>query len=539
MAMVKAETVSGFSGLPALRQIGLMVGLAASVALGVAVALWSQTPSYSLLYGNLAPRDAAAVTDALQKANIPFKIDETSGALMVASTQLQKARLQLAADGLPKGASNSFEMLGESQGFGTSQFIEAARYQHALEGELARTISNLRNVESARVHLALPKRTVFVRKQEEPSASVVLSLYSGRSLDEGQVASIVHLVASSVPHLNPNQVTVVDQRGNLLTTRDSASEVGMTSTQFAYNRKVEDSYTRRIEDLLSPLVGAGRIRAQVAAELDFTRIEKTQESYNPDLPALRSEQVSEDQMSSNVSGMGIPGTLSNQPPAAATTTPPGAAAPTAESNGNSSRRSTRNYELDKTISHTRLATGNVRRLSVAVVLDDKQTVSDTGEVQRAPWTEEEIAKFTTLVKEAVGFNALRGDSVHLINAAFQPVPDAEPLPEPPIWEQPWIWDVLKQGLGAVAVLLLIFGVLKPTLRSLTEKGAAMPALAAAGGGEGGIDDDQLTLGAPRQGSLPSPHKLQYDQQIATAKGMIQQDPKRVAQVVKNWVNQDG
>jgi flagellar M-ring protein FliF len=537
--MVKAQTVSGFSGLPALRQIGLMVGLAASVALGVAVALWSQTPSYSLLYGNLAPRDAAAVTDALQKSNIPFKIDEASGALMVASTQLQKARLQLAADGLPKGASNSFEMLGESQGFGTSQFIEAARYQHALEGELARTISNLRNVESARVHLALPKRTVFVRKQEEPSASVVLGLYAGRSLDEGQVASIVHLVASSVPHLNPNQVTVVDQRGNLLTTRDSASEVGMTSTQFAYNRKVEDSYTKRIEDLLSPLVGAGRIRAQVAAELDFTRVEKTQESYNPDLPALRSEQTSEDQMSSNISGIGIPGTLSNQPPAAATTTPPGTTAPTGESSGNSSRRSTRNYELDKTISHTRLATGNVRRLSVAVVLDDKQTVSEAGEVQRTPWSEEEITKFTTLVKEAVGFNALRGDSVHLINAAFQPVPEAEPLPDQPIWEQPWIWDVLKQGLGAIAVLLLIFGVLKPTLRSLTEKGAAMPALAAAGGGEGGVGEDQLTLGAARQGSLPAPQRLQYDQQIATAKGMIQQDPKRVAQVVKNWVNQDG
>lgn len=539
MAMVKAQTVSGFSGLPALRQIGLMVGLAASVALGVAVALWSQTPSYSLLYGNLAPRDAAAITEALQKANIPFKIDETSGALMVASTELQKARLQLAADGLPKGASNSFEMLGEDQGFGTSQFIEAARYQHALEGELARTISNLRNVESARVHLALPKRTVFVRKQEEPSASVVLNLYAGRSLDEGQVASIVHLVASSVPHLNPNQVTVVDQRGNLLTTRDSASEVGMTSTQFAYNRKVEDSYIKRIEDLLSPLVGAGKVRAQVAAELDFTRIEKTQESYNPDLPALRSEQVSEEQMSSNVSGVGIPGTLSNQPPAAATTTPPGAAAPAGESSGNSSKRSTRNYELDKTISHTRLATGTVRRLSVAVVLDDKQTVGDTGEITRTPWTEEEIAKFTTLIKEAVGFNALRGDSVHLINATFQPTPEIEPLPEPPVWEQPWIRDALKQGLGAIAVLLLIFGVLKPTLRSLTEKGAAMPALAAAGAGEAAIDDDQVTLGGARQGSLPSPHKLQYEQQIATAKGMIQQDPKRVAQVVKNWVNQDG
>ncbi len=215
--MAMAQTAQGFGGLPALRQIGLMVGLAGSVALGVAVALWSQTPTYSLLYGNLSQRDAAEVTDALQKSNIPFKIDETSGALMVASAQLQNARMKLASDGLPKGTSNGFEMLGEDQGFGTSQFVEAARYQHALEGELAQTISSLRNVEGARVHLALPKRSVFLRQQESPTASVVLNLYSGRNLDDGQVASIVHLVASSVPHLSPDQVTVVDQQGNLLT----------------------------------------------------------------------------------------------------------------------------------------------------------------------------------------------------------------------------------------------------------------------------------------------------------------------------------
>lgn len=547
-----AQTAQGFGGMPALRQIGLMIGLAASVALGVAVALWSQTPTYSLLYGNLSQRDAAEVTDALQKSNIPFKIDETSGALMVASTQLQNARMKLAADGLPKGTSNGFEMLDGDQGFGTSQFVEAARYQHALEGELAQTISSLRNVESARVHLALPKRSVFLRQQEEPTASVVLNLYSGRTLDDGQVASIVHLVASSVPHLSPNQVTVVDQAGNLLTSRDSASEAGMSSTQFAYNRKVEDSYVKRVEDLLAPLVGGGKVRAQVAAELDFTVTEKTQEVFNPDLPALRSEQTSEEQMSSNMSGMGVPGTLSNVPPAAGTTTPPappaagaaaagigggtGAVAASGESSGNSSKRSTRNFELDKTISHTRLASGEIRRLSVAVVLDDKQTTNDQGEVTRSPWKPEDIAKFTTLVKEAIGFNAQRGDSVQVINAAFQPTPVEEPLPEPAIWEQPWLWDVLKQVAGAIAVLLLIFGVLKPTLRNLTEKGAAAPMMAGPGG-DGSLGEDQVSIGARPQGSLPGPQ--QYEQQITTAKGMIQQDPKRVAQVVKTWVNEDG
>lgn len=554
--MAIAQTAQGFGGMPAVRQIGLMIGLAASVALGVAVALWSQTPTYSLLYGNLSQRDAAQVTDALQKSNIPFKIDETSGALLVASTQLQNARMKLAADGLPKGTSNGFEMLDGDQGFGTSQFVEAARYQHALEGELAQTISSLRNVESARVHLALPKRSVFLRQQEEPTASVVLNLYSGRTLDDGQVASIVHLVASSVPHLSPNQVTVVDQAGNLLTARDSASEAGMSSTQFAYNRKVEDSYVKRVEDLLAPLVGGGKVRAQVAAELDFTVTEKTQEVFNPDLPALRSEQTSEEQMSSSMSGMGVPGTLSNVPPAAGTTAPPatvpatnapatnaagGAAASTTtasagESSGNSSKRSTRNFELDKTISHTRLASGEIRRLSVAVVLDDQQTTNDKGEVTRSAWKPEDIAKFTTLVKEAIGFNAQRGDSVQVINAAFQPTPVEEPLPEPPIWKQPWLWDVLKQVAGAIAVLLLIFGVLKPTLRNLTEKGAA--SMLTGPGGDGSPGEAQASIGGPLpQGSLPGPQ--QYEQQITTAKGMIQQDPKRVAQVVKTWVNEDG
>ena len=540
MALVSTQTAQGFGGLPAVRQIGLMIGLAASVALGVAVALWSQTPTYSLLYGNLSQRDAASVTEALQKSAIPFKIDETTGAVMVASTQLQNARLKLAADGLPKGGSSGFEMLGEDQGFGTSQFVEAARYQHALEGELAQTISGIRNVESARVHLAIPKRSVFLRKQEEPTASIVVNLYGGRSLDEGQVSSIVHLVSSSVPHLNSSQVTVVDQQGNLLTTGGAASEVGMTSTQFAYTRKVESSYVKRVENMLSPLIGTGKVRAQVAAELDFTRTEKTLESFNPDLPALRSEQTSEDQSSSNASGVGIPGTLSNQPPAGGTTNAAGTPGASTDSSGNSSKRSTRNYELDKTISHTRLATGEIRRLSVAVVLDDKQTLDDKGVATRTPWAPEDIAKFTTLVKESVGFNAQRGDSVQVINAAFQPIPEVEPLPEQPIWEKPWVWDVAKQAAGAIGVLILIFGVLKPTLRSLTEKGVAHAgALAAAGGGEAGMGEDQLTLGAPRaQAGLPAPQQ-QYEHQIAAAKGMIQQDPKRVAQVVKNWVNEDG
>jgi len=549
MALVKQETITGFSGLPALRQIGLMVGLAASVALGVAVVLWSQSPNYSLLYGNLSDKDAGEVMDALQKASIPYELDRATGAVMVPGSEVHRARLQLASDGLPKGTGNGFELLDQDQGFGTSQFVENARYQRALEGEIGRTIATLRNVKSARVHLALPKRSVFIRKQEQPSASVTVDIYGGRILEQEQVASIVHLVASSVPHLMPEHVTVVDQTGQLMTRGGNSRQIGMTSDQFGYNRQLEKTYVKRIEDLLSPLTGRSGVRAQVAAELDFTVTEKTQESFNPDLPALRSEQTSEDANSSGLAAVGVPGTLSNQPPGGAVAAPVPPEAQQGQPGGagqakNTSRRTVRNYELDKTISHTRLATGTVRRLSIAVILDNKQGASTSGKKGtpvREPWSEQELEKFTTLVKEAVGFNAQRGDSVQVINAAFQPPPKLEPVPEPPLWEQPWLWTALKQVIGGIGVLLLIFGVIKPVMRGLAEKGvelsAAAPQLAMAGGN---IADDQVTLSnSEGQASLPAPGQQAYDNQVAAAKGLAQNDPKRVAQVMKNWVNDDG
>ncbi|VAW73720.1 Flagellar M-ring protein FliF, partial [hydrothermal vent metagenome] len=247
MAMVKAETVQGFQGLPALRQIGLMIGLAASVAIGVAVVLWSQQPNYTLLYANLSSKDAGQVIDALQSSGIQFKVDEATGAVMVEASKLQSARMELAQDGLPEGNAMGFEMLQKNQGFGTSQFIETARFQRALEAELGRTISELRNVKTARVHLALPKRSVFLRDRSEPTASVMADLYSGRSLGEEQIAAIVHLVSSSVPHLKPENVTVVNQHGDLLSSGGRDAGMGQTSTQFSYNRKLEKTYVDRIQ----------------------------------------------------------------------------------------------------------------------------------------------------------------------------------------------------------------------------------------------------------------------------------------------------
>ncbi|VAW83531.1 Flagellar M-ring protein FliF [hydrothermal vent metagenome] len=547
MAMVKQETVQGFQGLPALRQIGLMIGLAASVALGVAVVLWSQEPNYTVLYAGLGNKDAGQVVDALKKTGIAFEIDQQSGAVMVASNRVRDARMELAKEGLPEGGSMGFEMLQKDQGFGTSQFIETARYQHALEGELSRTISTLRNVESARVHLAIPKRSVFLRDRASPTASVMVNLYSGRRLNEEQVSAIVHLVSSSVPNLETAKVTIVDQRGNLLSNGSGSSGMAASSSQFSYNRKLEMTYTDRIRKLLEPIVGPGRIRATVNADLDFTVTERTQENYNPDLPALRSEQVSEETSNEKSEGAsGIPGALSNQPAGQPSLVDPSTSTGDTETtsmSGNKSTRSVRNYELDKTISHTKLASGNIRRLSVAVVIDNKQELDENEELVSKPWSADELERFTTLIKESVGFNARRGDTVNVINASFVVPPEPEPVPELSLMEQPWIWDVAKQAVGALGLLIVVFGILKPVMRSLAEKGEQsaqqQAALAAAGGGEvnaGGQDQLSLSGGTPQ---LAGPQANSYENTLETAKTVVNDDPKRVAQVVKNWVGEDG
>lgn len=539
MALIEPQAAQGFSSLPALRQLGLMIGLAASVAIGVAVVLWSQTPNFSLLYGNLDGTDSSQVLDELQKSDIPYKVDEGTGAIMVPAGAVHKARLKLAAQGLPKGNGIGFELLQKEQELGTSQFLEHARYQHAIEVELARSITTMKDVEAARVHLAIPKRTAFLRQQERPSASVLLNLYAGRALTEDQVASIVHLVASSIPSLGPGQVTVVDQAGTLLTKGMEDKQMALSSNQFSYTRKLEESYKKRVEDLLTPIVGPGRVRAQVVADIDFTVTEKTHESYNPDLPALRSEQVSEDSSSNGSNGAGgIPGALSNQPPAGGTLGAAEAAGQAAGAAGSSSKRSVRNYELDRTISHTRSPSSTVRKLSVAVLVDDLQSVNEDGEVERTPLSPEQLDRLTNLVKEAVGFDARRGDTIKMNNVSFYVPAAPEPLPEVALYEQPWVMDMAKQGLGAVVVLILIFGVLKPVLRSLAEKGASLPAQQLmVVGAEGG---QHALAGGQHGGHLPAPGgPMSVEEQLTAAKAMAAQDPGRVAQVVKGWVASDG
>lgn len=555
----------GFSRLNAVRQIGLMVGLAASVAIGVAIVLWSQSPSYSLLYGGLNDKDRAAVIGALDQAGIGYRLDQRSGAVMVPADKVYDARIKLATAGLPKGSEDGFDLLEKNQGFGTSQFIEQARYNRMIEEELARSVTSLDSVSAARVHVARPKESVFVRPNDQPTASVLVDLYPGRTLNDAQVAGVVHLVAASVPGLQPDHVTVVDQRGRLLTGRDRGAGFGLTDAQFKLSRRLEDVYQQRIINILTPIVGADGVRAQVGAELDFTRVESTREQYDPDNTALRSEQTSE-QITRKTAEGGVPGALTNQPPPAGVAVPPapadqteqpgqaGQGVPPAQAAQqeqaaskplSSSKTATRNYEIDRTISHIQHTPGGIKRLSVAVVVDDKTVTDAKGETSHVPRSAEEIARLTGLVKQAVGFDAERGDSVTVVDVAFQAPAPLPPVSAPPFWQQPFFRDLIKQLLGAAGVILLLFGVLRPVMKNLAQRGTAL-ATTAGPIPDDTTDDDERSL--PAQGERPSlahagdgserPRSIQYAENLAAAKSMAKEDPKRVAQVVKSWLVAD-
>ncbi len=531
-----------------LRQMGFLLVLAASVALGVYVVLWSQTPNFSLLYGSLSDQEIPQVLETLQKTGIEYRVQEGSGAVMVPSAKVHDARMKLATAGLPRSANSGFAMLHEEQGIGTSQFIEQARYQHALEAELAKTIEKLGNVRSARIHLAIPRQSSFVRHSKKANASVMLDIYGGHELDSDQVAAIASLVAASVPNLEVDQVSIVDQRGRLMTQDDKSTELGLSSSQFKYARRVEESYIRRIEDILAPMVGQEGVKAEVTAVFDFTSTEQTREMYNPDLPALRSEQVEEQGRGSDSTLGGIPGALSNQPPVDATLGEDAgqsgiAGGSNSSTNSNIQRRATRNYELDKTISHTRMQMGTVRRLSVAVLLDYKRSAgagSTTTSIEHSP---EELLQITSLVQEAIGYNALRGDRVNVMNAEFARPGPVEALPEQPIWQQSWVLDIAKQVLGGLFVLFLLFGVLRPTLKNLVTKEinlnkavlASTPSAAALAAGDAG-GAQALPNQAGNVPQLNSP--ADYQDSLQSVQSMVTEDPKLSAQVVKSWVGED-
>lgn len=568
--------LENLSEMTMLRQVGLMVGLAASVAIGFAVVLWSQQPDYRPLYGSLAGMDSKQIMETLAAADIAYTVEPNSGALLVKADDVARARMKLAAAGVTPSDSNiGFEILDKDQGLGTSQFMEATRYRRGLEGELARTISSLNNVKGARVHLAIPKSSVFVRDERKPSASVLVELFSGRSLEPGQVLAIINLVATSVPELSKSQITVVDQKGNLLSDMAENSALTQAGKQFDYSRRMESMLTQRVHNILQPVLGNDRYKAEVSADVDFSAVESTSEQFNPDQPALRSEQSTSEQRTASNGPQGVPGALSNQPPAPASApqTTGGAAAtagaiqpgqPLLDANGqqimdpatgqpmlapypaDKRNQSTKNFELDRSISHTKQQQGRVNRLSVSVVVDDQVKINAAdGAVTRAPWSADELARFTRLVQDAVGFDASRGDSVSVINMPFS-AERGEVIAEAAFYTQPWFWDIVKQVLGVLFILVLVFGVLRPVLNNITGNGKNKQLAAFGGsdvelGGMGGLDgelaNDRVSLGGPQSILLPSPSEG-YDAQLNAIKSLVAEDPGRVAQVVKEWINAD-
>lgn len=539
------ELLTGFNKLTVIRQLALMVGLAASIAIALAAVLWTSGPDYKPVLSSITDYNADQIVEVLNVNNIPFKLDENTGALLVEAEHYHQARLKLAGSGIVSDNIVGLEIMDQDQSLGTSQFVETTRYRRGLEGELSRTITSLQSVKSARVHLAIPKESVFVRDTRKPSASVFLELYPGRRLDRSQVEAIVNLVASSISQLSDKDVTVVDQRGTLLTEKDSNSELSIAGKQFEYTRRVEDVMLQRVNNILSPVVGGGRFKAEVSADIDFTAVEQTDEQYNPDLLALRSEQTLRERRSAAGGNSGVPGALTNQPPGAVTIPEAadenGAAIGGGGSgaNGQSREETTRNFELDRSISYTKRQQGTVRRLSVAVVVDDIVSIDpESANIVRTPWSDEELSRLTLLVRDAVGYDPSRGDSVSVINSPFA-VPEPPEEPEAvPFYKQSWFLDLLQPVLVGMFILLLLLMVVRPILKTLGEQNkiaVAEDTEAAIFADETDeISDDQVSLVSAEDVMVPgSPEKI--ERQLNAIRGLIAEEPERVAQVVKQWV----
>ncbi len=527
--------------IPALidrSRITTLLAVAAALSIIIAVALWARAPEYRPLYASLADRDANAVIQSLQQMNVSFRMAEGGGAILVPATQVHDIRLKLASQGIPRNGTAGFELF-ETQKWGVTQFQEQVTFQRALEGELARSIQSLSAVQGARVHLAIPKDSGFLREQQAPTASVLLNLAGGQMLERSQIAGIVHLVASSVNNLSPRGVSVVDQNGTLL-----SSEFGVESRldpgQLAHVQRIEIGYARRLAQILTPIVGQANYRAQVNADIDFTETETSNETFKPNRGVadgvVRSEQTSEGASATGNGAQGVPGAQSNQPPAASQAPISGSASSSGDvKNPSSTQRSTvTNYEVDKSVRYSRPQVGAVKRLSTAIVINLRKPAEGNGKPE--PLSEAEIQNITELAKQAIGFREDRGDTIKVTSAAFT-VEAIEPLAEVPLWKRPDLIALAieagKYLLAALLIAYLFFSYVKPALKHLVEarmvEEAPAPALPAPGSPEANAAQG---AGAPdgSRNALPSPDPL------GQARDIARQDPKMVANLVTSWVN---
>ncbi len=534
------DFLRGFGSLPIVRQVGLMIALAASVALGVAVVLWMQQDDFRTLTGIDSPAKANEVVAVLDASGIPSRIDPRSGMLLVPADRLHEARMKMAGAGIADGSQSGFELLDKDQGFGVSQFMETARYRRSLEGELSRSVASINAVHQARVHLALPKPSAFLRDQRRPTASVTLVLAPLASMDGNQIRAIMNLVAGAVPELTPDNVVVVDQHGKLLSSSDEDPALERTERQLQHIQRVERQLHDKLAAMLQTLLGPDRFRVAVTADVDFTAVEQTQEAFDPEPRALRSERRLEESRSGELMVGGVPGALSNQPPGPAVAPEEGEVAvgeqppvvPT-----RSRTEATRNFEIDRSISHTRHHVGRLARLTVSVAVDGTPPAAPVAQANpedaaaeapeaadEAQWTEEELAQLSTLVRTAVGYDEVRGDIVTVVASPFVQTTPVTVAPAP-FWAEPWFLEICKLGLGALIVLLLIFLLLRPMFRNLSDAGEQLKS------------HELLAVQAaqqPLEGTLMPP--MQAGQQLEAVRGIVSQSPETVARVVSQWTN---
>lgn len=528
------------SQLNARQKLTAMAMIAFAIALLVGAWLWSKEPPYGVLFSNLSDQDGGQIVAALQQQNVPYKYSEGGGAILVPVSQVHDARLRLASQGLPKGGLVGFELM-ENQKLGTSQFAEQVNYQRGLEGELARSIQTLGAVRAARVHLAIPKQTAFLRNELKPSASVLVSLQPGRSLDPAQVAGIVHLVSSSVPQLAPGNVSVIDQDGKLVSQRqDGLRSDNLNPSQLGYVNEVEAQYVKRVETILEPLLGKGNFRTQVTAEIDFNQVDQVEESYLPNPApdtAIRSQQTAESGAGSPPA-LGVPGALTNQAPVPATaplTNPQvGGVAGGAGQNGNFTRNATINYELDKTVRHTRGTPGGVKRISVAVAVNHKRPPGSDGKPGKAvPPTAEELRRVNDLVRESVGFSAKRGDTINVAAASFVQT-ESEAIPDTPLWKDPALIAFAKEAaqylIFAIIAWLVWSKLLKPVFEMLAAAAQRAEAArkAAAEAASAGTYTPAGTANARG-----------FDDKLKHARDTAHQEPKLIAELIKEWMGGSG
>lgn len=537
------------SALDRSQRMRLGAGIALLVVAAVAAMVMGRQPDYKVLFSNLSDKDGGAIVAQLSQMNVPYKHADGGGAILIPAERVHDVRLRLATQGLPRGSVTGFELM-ETNRFGMTQFQERLNFQRGLEGELTRSIQALSSVQGARVHLALPNQNGFFREQQKPSASVLVSLHPGRILDRAQLAGIVHLVASSVPELAPSAVSVLDDTGKLLSqSPDAAGEEGINAQQLLYVQQIEQQYARRIMEILEPVVGRNNVKAQVSAELDFSRTESTSEQFRPnqtpDSGAIRSQQVLESSGTANKAATGVPGAVANQPPAPSVAPVNGAnPAPTAggqqgAEESTSKRESTTNYEVDKTVKVTRGNNWAIKRLSAAVVVNYQALAEEKGGASPKPLTPEQIEQMTGLVRETIGFNKERGDSVNLMNTPF--LSSETPAPAVPLWKQPETIELAKTfawPLGAVLfAALVLLGLVRPALKGTAKPAEAVPV---AGGQLSALEADE-----PDRPALPAPTKKDEVVEVTPeqlrleeARVLAKANPVAVANILKTWVHGD-